>query len=132
MIFCLFPLQFIQPQGQAPATTIHIAIPEIALPYTHSTIYFLRQYLLQRFHTPRFTENNPEFHFKNYSGTTSNFASEEPLPLNDVYLYNRREKKGFGKCIEYRGARFVANNLLNFLHRRVILGRLMLYCLCNT
>ncbi len=70
-------------------------------------MFYLRQNLLQRFHTPRFTETSPEFHFKNYTGKASNFASAEALSLNDVYLYNRREKKGNGEFVLGPGANII-------------------------
>ena len=89
----LLQFQFIQPPGHAP-DVIHIALPKMTFQYTHSFVYFLRQYLLQRFHTPRFTEANPEFHFKNYGDKNSCLGFSESLPINDVYLYNRRETKG--------------------------------------
>ena len=54
---------------------------------------------MQRFYTPRFTDNNSEHHFKDYDEISSNFASSRPLLISDTYLYNRREKKGIGKWL---------------------------------
>ena len=89
---CLLTLQFIQPYGQAPVRTFHIAISNYAARFIHAAMFYLHQHLLLKFHTPRFSESDSNFHFKNYSPHRKVWNSAEPISLQDMYLYIPKEK----------------------------------------
>ena len=59
-------------------------------------IFYLHQYLLDIYCNPRYTVADGECNFKNYCA----HKSTEYININDVYLYNRREKGNYGEKAE--------------------------------
>ena len=60
-------------------------------------MFYLHQHLLLKFHTPRFSESDSNYHFKNYSPHRKVWNSAEPISLQDMYLYIPKEKGPAGK-----------------------------------
>ncbi|KAJ7386496.1 hypothetical protein OS493_008630 [Desmophyllum pertusum] len=91
-------VRFIQPQGQAPKTTLTLIIPPMDVNFLCPLAFYLRQNLLQLLHTPRYMDLNTSHHFKAVSGSkteATGSASGESCRLEpEIYLYNRPHSSG--------------------------------------
>ena len=93
-----FYLQFIQPQGQPPKTTLTLTIPPMDVNYLCPLTFYLRQNLHSLLHSPRYMDNNPNHHFRAVSGSkteaSGNTSAESCRLEPEIYLYNRPHSSG--------------------------------------
>ena len=100
-LFC--SSQFIQPQGQAPKTTLTLVIPPMDVNFLCPLTFYLRQNLSQLLFSPRYMDSDPSHHFKAVSGSkteATGCANGERLQP-EIYLYNRPHSSG-GKGVRSR------------------------------
>ena len=90
--------QFIQPQGQAPKTTLTLVIPPMDVNFLCPLTFYLRQNLSQLLFSPRYMDSDPSHHFKAVSGRkteATGCANGESSRLQpEIYLYNRPHSSG--------------------------------------
>ena len=100
-----FSWQFIQPQGQAPKTTLTLVIPPMDVNFLCPLTFYLRQNLSQLLFLPRYMDSDPSHHFKAVSGSkteATGCANGESSRLQpEIYLYNRPHSSG-GKGLRSR------------------------------
>ncbi|CAG9828371.1 unnamed protein product [Diabrotica balteata] len=86
-------VHFIQRPFKLPEVVIRLTIQEFAFCWLDSFIHYLKQNLLQFLNVPKYTDNRPHYHFKDYA------EENDPNILtngDNLFLYNQSQNPSSG------------------------------------
>uniref|UniRef100_A0A6P7GKT9 KICSTOR complex protein SZT2-like n=1 Tax=Diabrotica virgifera virgifera TaxID=50390 RepID=A0A6P7GKT9_DIAVI len=86
-------VHFIQRPFKLPEVVIRLTIQEFAFYWLDSFIHYLKQNLLQFLNVPKYTDNRPHYHFKDYA------EENDPNILtngDNLFLYNQSQNPSSG------------------------------------
>ncbi|CAG9855485.1 unnamed protein product [Phyllotreta striolata] len=94
-------VHFIQKPFRPPEVIIRLTIQDFAFQWLQSFVYYLKQNLLQFLNVPKYTDNRPHCHFKDYSKSDEN--------SDNIFIYNQSQHPSSGS----RGIACIALDLID-------------------